>query len=107
MRHWALDSMKKLATLVLIAATPLIARAVTFRQIVDGSIVPFIDKGVIPLLYALAFLFFIYGIFRFFFSASEEAREAGKKHAFWGVIGLVVLFGVWGIIKLMLSVIGA
>lgn len=98
--------MKKLAALILIAATPLMARAVTFRGIVEDEIVPFINDGVIPLLYALAFIFFLIGMVRFFFSASEEKREQGKQHAFWGIIGLVVLFGVWGFVKLFLSILG-
>ncbi len=102
----SLPSMKKLAALIVIAATPLMARAVTFRGIVDDQIVPFIDNGVIPLLYALGFIFFLIGMVRFFFSASEEAREKGKQHAFWGLIGLVVLFGIWGFVKLFLSILG-
>ncbi|MBU0749938.1 pilin [Patescibacteria group bacterium] len=98
--------MKVIAALVLIAATPLIVRAVTFREIVDSTIVPFVDTAVLPLMYALAFLFFMIGMVRFFFSSSEEAREQGKQHAFWGVIGLVVLFGVWGFVRLLLSTLG-
>jgi len=98
--------MKVVAALVLIAATPLIVRAVTFREIVDSTIVPFVDNAVLPLMYALAFLFFMIGMVRFFFSSSEESREQGKLHAFWGVIGLVVLFGVWGFVRLLLSTLG-
>jgi hypothetical protein len=83
---------------------PLITSAASFRQLVDSTIVPFVDRAVIPFLYALAFLFFIMNAFRFFFSQSDEGREQGRQFAFWGIIGMVVIFAVWGIVKLFLSV---
>jgi len=76
----------------------------SFKEIVEGHIIPGIDTVVIPLLYALAFLFFVYGVATTFFSYNEEKRQQGKQFALWGVIGLVVLFAVWGIVKLFLSV---
>ncbi len=77
----------------------------TFASFVDGKIVPLIDGSIVPLMYALAFLFFLFGVARFFFADSEENREKGKKFAFWGIIAFVVLFSVWGLVKLLLSVI--
>jgi uncharacterized membrane protein YjfL (UPF0719 family) len=79
----------------------------TFAQIVNGTILPIFDKGIIPMLYALAFLFFLFGIARLFFAEGEESREKGKKFALWGVVGFVVLFSVWGLVKLLLGVIHA
>lgn len=76
----------------------------TFREIVEGTLVPSIDSVVIPLLYALAFLFFVYGIATTFFSHNEEKRQKGRDFALWGVVGLVVIFSVWGIVKLFLAV---
>lgn len=78
----------------------------SFRELVEGTIVPGVDGVLIPLLYALAFLFFIYGISTSFFSYNEEKRQEGRKIALWGIIALVVLFAVWGIVKLFLSVLG-
>jgi hypothetical protein len=75
----------------------------TFASWVDGVVVPIVDKGIIPLLYSLAFLFFIFGIARFFFSSNEEHREQGRAFAIWGIIGLFVLFSIWGIVKILLS----
>lgn len=75
----------------------------SFANLVNGTIVPIIDQGIIPVLYALAFLFFLFGVVRFFFSTNEEVRKEGRAFAFWGIIGLVVLFGVWGIVRVLLS----
>lgn len=77
----------------------------TFAAWVYGIVVPIVDGGIIPLLYALAFLFFLIGMARFFFAYSEENRQKGKQFALWGIIGFVVLFSVWGLVKLLLSVI--
>lgn len=76
----------------------------TFKDLVYTQIVPFIDGYVIQLLYVLAFLFFLYGIFKFFFlGAGEENRQKGKQFIVYGLIGLVVLFSVWGLVKLTLT----
>ena len=48
--------------------------------------------------------FFLINIVRYFFlSPSDEGREKGKKALFWGLIGLVVLFCVWGVVTLLLA----
>ena len=75
----------------------------TFAQLVD-SLVSLVDSAVIPLLYAFAFIFFLVGMVRFFFMGGEEARKKGKEFMLWGIIGFVVLFSVWGIVRLLLSV---
>jgi succinate dehydrogenase/fumarate reductase cytochrome b subunit len=78
--------------------------AKTFNEIVNDSIVPLGDL-IVTLLYAVAFLFFLFGIMRYFFaSTNEEARAKGKQHMMWGVIGLVVLFSVWGLVRILLNV---
>lgn len=79
------------------------ASGTTFEQLVNGKIVPIIDGSLIPLLYAFAFLFFMYGIARFFFSDSEEKRKEGRQFAIWGLVGFFVMFSVWGIVRVLLS----
>lgn len=76
----------------------------TFDQLVNARLVPFVDFAVIPLLYTLAFLFFLIGVVRFFFSGSEEGRKKGKGFMIWGLVALVVLFSVWGMVRVLLSV---
>ncbi|HYF29210.1 MAG TPA: hypothetical protein VEA36_02505 [Candidatus Paceibacterota bacterium] len=75
----------------------------SFRELVDGTIVPIIDGAVIPLLYALAFIMFLVGIVRYFFFEGEESREKGKQLVLWGIIGFVVISTLWGIVKLLLA----
>lgn len=75
----------------------------TFAQLVN-SLVKLVDVAVMPLLYALAFLLFLIGMVRFFFMGGEEARQKGRAFMLWGIIGFVVLFSVWGIVRLFLEV---
>ena len=58
-----------------------------------------INNSVIPLMFALAFAFFIWGVVQFvILGAGEEAkRTQGRAHMIWGVIALAVMFGVWGL----------
>jgi len=75
----------------------------SFADIVYKQIVPFIDGVLIPLLYAVALFFFLVGLLQFFFLGGEENREKGKKFAIWGIIGFVVMFSVWSLVKLLLD----
>lgn len=76
----------------------------TFAEVVNNSLVPFFDKFVIPLLYAVMFLLFMFGMVRYFFTGGEENREKGKQFVVWGMVGMVAVFSVWGIVNLLLSV---
>ena len=75
----------------------------SFAQFTE-KIVGLVDSAVIPLLYALAFLMFLIGMVRLFFMGGEEARQKGKQFMLWGIIGFVVLFSVWGIVRLFLGI---
>ena len=71
----------------------------SFKDIVDKTILP-IGNGVLTLLYAAAFLIFVYGIFKFFFAGGEKGRTEGRGFIIWGIFRLAILFSVWGIVHL-------
>lgn len=75
----------------------------SFAELVYEDIVPFIDGVLAPFLYAIAFLVFVFGIVRFFFTGGAENREKGQQFALWGLIGFVVLFSLWGMVRLLLD----
>ncbi len=58
---------------------------------------------VIPLLFAAAFVVFIWGIINFLIlgASDEEKRTQGKQVAIWGVIAFTVMLGVWGLVKIV------
>lgn len=73
-----------------------------------GNINQFILNPTILVLFAVAFLLFLWGVFGLIRSTGEggDDFEKGKKNLLYGLIGLVVMFGVYGIINLLLSIFG-
>lgn len=69
-----------------------------------GKVVEQIINPIILLLAASAFVVFLWGVFEFIANAGEATkREEGKKAILWGLVGLVVIFGAYGIINLAIS----
>ncbi|MCC6198679.1 hypothetical protein IT401_00465 [Candidatus Nomurabacteria bacterium] len=85
---------------------PLIAHAATL----DEFLVKFNDKiinPVIELAFIVAFVVFIWGVFQLIRGAnSDDARKKGKEHILWGIVGFLIMFGVWGIINLLVNTFG-
>ncbi len=83
----------------------------TFAQFIgSGStgIIGLINTIVVPVIFALAFLVFIWGVVKYFFinGDDEEKHKEGRAFIFWGILGMVVLFSVWGFVNLLLSTLG-
>ena len=63
----------------------------------------YIINPLIALLFALAVVYFIYGVFTYMRgSESEEERTKGGQHILWGAIGMFIMVSVYGIIRLIL-----
>jgi len=57
-------------------------------------------KQVIPVLIAVAFLVFFFGIVKFIGKAGDEtAIKEGRQQMVWGVIALFILVSIWGILR--------
>lgn len=66
-----------------------------------------IVNPLIYLLFALAFAFFLYGVLEFLMNQeNEEKRTAGKNHMIYGIIGITIMFGIWGILNILLNTFG-
>ncbi len=60
-----------------------------------------IVNPLILLLAAVAFVLFIWGVFTFIRQAGDESKRIeGRQAIMWGLIGLVVIFGAYGIINI-------
>ncbi|MBU1292967.1 pilin [Patescibacteria group bacterium] len=72
------------------------------------SIVGLINTYIVPLVFAIAFIVFIWGVFQYFVlgGASEEKREEGKKLVMWGIIAFVVMLSLWGLVNLLVASFG-
>jgi len=72
-----------------------------------GKISDAIINPLIFLLFSLAIVVFLWGVVEFLITLdNEEGREIGKKHMIWGIIGMFIMFSVYGIIYLITSTFG-
>ena len=95
---------------------PLFASAATSNIGFEGlnKLILSLSNGVIRsigyMLFTLAVVAFFWGIIQFIWSARQGAEgkgiSNGKTFMMWGLIGLFVMFSVWGIIKFAQGVFG-
>jgi len=61
-----------------------------------------ISTSVIPLIFALAVVMFVWGVVQFVINSDEEAKKAkGKQFMIWGIIALTVMISVWGLVSVL------
>jgi len=59
-------------------------------------------------LFALALVYFLYGMVVFIKNADDEkARNEGKQNMIWGIVGLFIMVGVYGILRIVIGTVGA
>ena len=69
------------------------------QKINDAILTP-----IIVLLFALAVGYFLLGLVKFIRNQDNETElEEGKQHMVWGVIGISIMVGVYGILNLIQS----
>ena len=62
----------------------------------------FISNVLIPTLFSIALLVFIFNVFRYFvYENSDEAREKAKQLALYGIAAFVFLVSIWGIVNML------
>ena len=68
-----------------------------------SSIIGFINVYLVPFLFAIAFIVFIWGVFQYFIAGGhdEEKRETGKSLMLWGIIGFFIMVSVWGLVNIL------
>ena len=67
-----------------------------------AKVVEQIINPIILLLAAGAFIAFLWGVVQFIFHAGDETkRTEGREAILWGLVGLVIIFGVYGILSLL------
>ena len=60
-----------------------------------------------PIIFAIAILYFFWGLAKFIMAAGdEEARAQGKKVMIWGVVALFVMVSVYGLVQILGNIAG-
>ncbi len=61
-----------------------------------------IINPLIVFLFALAVVYFLYGLVEFIANgANDEKKTIGKSHMLWGIVGLTIMMGVWTILGII------
>lgn len=65
-------------------------------------------NSLIPFILAIAFLVFLWNMMRYFIveGANQKEHENAKSLALWGIIAFVIIIGIWGIVRLLISEVG-
>lgn len=68
-----------------------------------NSIVNIINNALVPLLLAVAFIVFLFGVYKYFIAGAEKdtEREEGRKFVLYGIIGFVIILSVWGLVAIV------
>jgi len=67
-----------------------------------------INNVAVPVIFALAFIVFIWGIFVYFIAggSDEEKRKQGKSLMIWGLIGFFLMVSIWGLVNILVGSVG-
>lgn len=96
--------MKKLAFIGASLALPFLAAAqVDSLQDLGSFIIDLINNVAVPLVFAIAFIVFIWGVFMYFIAGGhdEEKQSQGKSLMLWGLIGFFIMVSVWGLVNIL------
>lgn len=75
---------------------------------VASTILYIINSVLVPVLFAVAFIVFLYGIAKSYIFSNGEPSEVAKGHKLilWGVIGFVVMVSLWGLVNVVANTFG-
>jgi len=96
--------MKKALALLAAFTLPLVSSAAVNNLSDAGSfIINTINNVLVPVLFAVAFIVFLWGAFNTFIlgANSEEVKEKGKNLMLWGLIGFFVMVSIWGLVNIL------
>jgi len=67
----------------------------------------YILNPLVKLVFAIAFIIFVWGIVQFIASqTADAARDEGKRKIFWGLFGMFIMISAYGLIRLILNTFG-
>jgi|SRR3989338_6228967 len=56
---------------------------------------------IIPFLIVLGVVYFVFGVITYMIGSDEEAKKKGRNRVIFGIIGLAVIVGLWGLVNII------
>ncbi len=101
---------------VLGLVTPLLVSADQIKSVCTGGPVTtafdllckfqLLLNAVIPFLIALGAVYFVWGVVQYVVASEEEAKKKGRSRMIYGLIGLVIIFAMWGLVGILVRTLG-
>ena len=58
-------------------------------------------NAIIPVLIALGVVLFVWGVVTYVVASEQEAKQKGRMRMIYGIIGLAVIVGLWGLVSIL------
>lgn len=72
-----------------------------------GIITSLIGNAIIPLIFTIAFMFFVWGVVQYVLYPDDEGKkDKGRQFMIWGLIALTVMFSTWGLVNILAGTFG-
>lgn len=73
----------------------------TFQDLII-YVIGIVNDAVIPLVFAIAVVLFIWGVVQYVINAQDSEKKAkGRQFMIWGIIALAVMISVWGLVRIL------
>lgn len=72
------------------------------------AILDFLNTKIVPFIMAIALLFFLINVLRYFIigGGNEESQTKAKLLAMWGLAAFTLILSVWGIVNIFIVAFG-
>jgi len=106
----------------LVIASPLVASAQAAVGSISGQVlacsvnvqdfrdilckIGYFLNALIPILLALGVVYFVWGVVQYVIGGSDEDKTKGRDRIIYGIIGFVVILGLWGLVRIVITSFG-
>ena len=73
---------------------------------IAGTILYIINSILVPILFAVSFVVFLYGVAQRFIFNSDKASSEGRNYILWGIVGFAIMVSLWGLVNIVANTFG-
>lgn len=75
---------------------------------IGAMVIDLINGVLVPVIFAIAFIMFLWGIAKSYIIHGDDEGERSKGHQLilWGVIGFAVMISLWGLVNVVATTFG-